>query len=98
MKGEIIQVYEDVASGVVNITNRSYAYDFFFRPVPQEGTGSGIVYDKEGHIITNYHVIEDAAELFVTLADETTVPARDSGRRSLQRPGRAPDRRRLRTC
>jgi S1-C subfamily serine protease len=39
------------------------------------GSGSGIVYDKVGHIITNYHVIEDAAELFVTLPDETTVPA-----------------------
>jgi S1-C subfamily serine protease len=61
--------------GVVNITNRSYGYDFFFRPVPQEGSGSGIVYDTEGHIITNYHVIEDADELFVTLPDETTVPA-----------------------
>jgi S1-C subfamily serine protease len=43
--------------------------------VPQEGTGSGIVYDKEGHIITNYHVIEDADELFVTLPGEMTVPA-----------------------
>jgi S1-C subfamily serine protease len=75
LEQEIIQVYESVGLGVVNITNRSYGYDFFMRPVPQEGTGSGIVYDQEGHIITNYHVIEDAAELFVTLADETTVPA-----------------------
>jgi S1-C subfamily serine protease len=72
---EIIQVNQQVGMGVVNITNRSYSYDFFFRPVPQEGSGSGIVYDREGHIITNFHVIEDADELFVTLADETTVPA-----------------------
>ncbi len=75
LEQEIIEVYEAVGMGVVNITNRSYAYDFFMRPVPQEGSGSGIVYDKEGHIITNYHVIEDADELFVTLPDETTVPA-----------------------
>jgi S1-C subfamily serine protease len=75
LEQEIIEVYEAVGRGVVNITNRSYGYDFFFRPVPQEGSGSGIVYDTEGHIITNYHVIEDADELFVTLPDETTVPA-----------------------
>ena len=75
LQREIIEVYKEVGQGVVNITNRSYGYDFFFRPVPQEGTGSGIVYDKEGHIITNYHVIEDADELFVTLPDKTTVEA-----------------------
>jgi S1-C subfamily serine protease len=75
LEQEIIQVYESVGLGVVNITNRSYAYDFFMRPVPQEGSGSGIIYDKEGHIITNYHVIEDATELLVTLPDETTVEA-----------------------
>ncbi|HSR32099.1 MAG TPA: trypsin-like peptidase domain-containing protein [Anaerolineae bacterium] len=75
LEQEIIQVYESVGMGVVNITNRSYAYDFFMRPVPQEGSGSGIVYDQEGHIITNFHVIEDADELLVTLPDETTVSA-----------------------
>jgi len=75
LEEEIIQVYESVGLGVVNITNRSYGYDFWMRPVPQEGTGSGIIYDAEGHIITNYHVIEDADELFVTLPDETTVVA-----------------------
>jgi S1-C subfamily serine protease len=75
LEAEIIQVYEDLGRSVVNITNRSYGYDMFFRPVPQEGTGSGFVYDAEGHIITNFHVVEGADELYVTLADETTVPA-----------------------
>jgi S1-C subfamily serine protease len=79
LEQDIIQVYESAGMGVVNITNRSYAYDFFMRPVPQEGAGSGIVYDKEGHIITNFHVIEDATELLVTLPDETTVPAQVVG-------------------
>jgi S1-C subfamily serine protease len=79
LEQEIIRVYESVGMGVVNITNRSYGYDFFMRPVPQEGSGSGIVYDQEGHIITNYHVIEDADELFVTLPDETSVPAQVVG-------------------
>jgi S1-C subfamily serine protease len=75
LEQEIIEVYQSVGMGVVNITNRSVAYDFFMRPVPQEGSGSGMVYDQEGHIITNYHVIEDADELLVTLPDETTVSA-----------------------
>jgi S1-C subfamily serine protease len=79
LEEEIIEVYEEVGLGVVNITNRSYGLDFFMRPVPQEGTGSGIVYDAQGHIITNYHVIEGAEELFVTLPDESMVEARVVG-------------------
>jgi S1-C subfamily serine protease len=75
LEDEISRVYDTVGPGVVNITNRSYGYDFFFRPVPQEGTGSGFVYDTEGHIVTNYHVVAGAQELNVTLPDETTVPA-----------------------
>jgi S1-C subfamily serine protease len=75
LEDQVIQVYDSAGMSVVNITNRSYGYDFFFRPVPQEGTGSGFVYDAEGHIITNFHVIEGAEELYVTLPDETTVRA-----------------------
>ncbi len=75
LEGEVVGVYESAGPGVVHITNRSYAYDFFFNPVPQEGTGSGFVYDTDGHIVTNYHVIEGAEELFVTLAGETVLPA-----------------------
>ena len=75
LEAEIIEVYDTVGMGVVNITNRSYAYDFFLQPIPQEGSGSGIIYDQAGHIITNYHVIEEASELLVTLSDGTTVPA-----------------------
>jgi S1-C subfamily serine protease len=68
-------VYDQTSSAVVNITSVTYAFDFFFNPVPQEGTGSGFVYDEDGHIVTNYHVIEDAEELSVTMADGETYPA-----------------------
>jgi len=68
-QSQVIAVYEAVSPSVVNITNRGYAYDMFMRAIPQEGTGSGFVYDVEGHIVTNYHVIENAEELLVTLAD-----------------------------
>jgi S1-C subfamily serine protease len=79
LEQEIIDVYDEAGLAVVNITNRSYGFDFFMNPVPQEGTGSGFVYDTEGHIITNYHVIEGADELFVTLPDETSVSAQVVG-------------------
>ncbi len=68
LEAQIIAVYETVGPTVVNITARGYAYDRFMRAVPQEGTGSGFVYDTAGHIITNYHVVENATDLLVTLA------------------------------
>jgi S1-C subfamily serine protease len=68
LEAQIIAVYETVSPAVVNITNRSYAYDMFMNAVPQEGSGSGFLYDTEGHIVTNFHVIENAEELLVTLA------------------------------
>jgi S1-C subfamily serine protease len=70
-----MHVYETAGPGVVNITSRSISYDFFLRAMPQEGSGSGFVYDRQGHIVTNFHVIEGAGELFVTFFDETRVEA-----------------------
>jgi S1-C subfamily serine protease len=75
LEDQIIHVFETAGPGVVNITSRSISYDFFLRAVPQEGSGSGFVYDRDGHIVTNFHVIEGARELFVTFFDETRVPA-----------------------
>jgi S1-C subfamily serine protease len=66
---QVQAVYEQANPAVVNISSISYAYDFFLRAVPQEGTGSGFFYDTEGHIVTNYHVVENAEEISVTLAD-----------------------------
>jgi S1-C subfamily serine protease len=64
-----ITVYRRNISGVVNITSRAMAFDFFYGLVPQEGQGSGFVIDKEGHILTNFHVIENARQVEVTLHD-----------------------------
>jgi S1-C subfamily serine protease len=68
LEAQLIHVYQTAAPAVVNITNRSYANDWFMQPVPQEGTGSGFVYDTKGHVVTNYHVVENAEEVLVTLA------------------------------
>jgi S1-C subfamily serine protease len=71
----VIRVFESAGAGVVNITNQRTTLDFFSQPVPETGTGSGFVYDREGHIVTNYHVVEGAEQLSVTMPDETLVPA-----------------------
>ncbi len=75
LEDQVIRVFETAGPGVVNITSRSISYDFFLRAMPQEGSGSGFVYDNRGHIVTNFHVIEGASELHVTFFDETRVPA-----------------------
>src|SRR6201998_2712398 len=62
-----ILVYRRNIPSVVNITSKAVAFDFFYGLVPQEGQGSGFIIDKEGHILTNYHVIADAREVWVTL-------------------------------
>jgi putative serine protease PepD len=64
-----ISVYKAAAPGVVNITTISVERDFFFNIVPRQGAGSGSIIDKDGYILTNYHVIHEARTLEVTLAD-----------------------------
>lgn len=65
-----IGVYRKALPSVVNITSTAVAYDFFNQPVPQSGQGSGFILDKEGHILTNNHVIANAQRVEVTLADK----------------------------
>ena len=70
-----ISVYRKNIASVVNITSRVMTFDFFYGLVPQEGQGSGFVIDKEGHILTNYHVIADARKVEVTLHNHKKYPA-----------------------
>jgi S1-C subfamily serine protease len=62
-----MSVYRKNIDSVVNITSRAVTFDFFYGLVPQEGQGSGFIIDKEGHVLTNYHVIADARQVEVTL-------------------------------
>ena len=62
-----ISVYRKNIPSVVNVTSRAMSFDFFYGMVPQEGQGSGFVIDKDGHILTNYHVIAEARQVEVTL-------------------------------
>lgn len=75
----VTNLYERVGPSVVHITARVISVDFFFGPMPNEGTGSGFIYDEAGHIVTNYHVIEGAESIDVRFSDDLAVPARVVG-------------------
>jgi len=72
-----ISVYKKALPSVVNITATSVAYNFFYGVVPQQGQGSGFILNKEGQILTNYHVISNGdqrlarnTEVEVTTSDK----------------------------
>jgi S1-C subfamily serine protease len=74
-----IEVYRVVAPGVVNISSTSYARDFFGFVEPREGSGSGSILDQDGNILTNYHVVEGAQKLSVSLGGQKTYAAKIVG-------------------
>jgi S1-C subfamily serine protease len=72
-----IELFQAVSPSVVFITSVELRRDLFslnIYEIPQ-GTGSGYVWDRQGRIVTNYHVIEKASQVKVTLADHTTWKA-----------------------
>jgi S1-C subfamily serine protease len=72
-----VRVYEQCNRGVVNITTKAVRADnFFMLETPQEGSGSGSVCDRHGHILTNYHVVEGAQQINVTLFNGKTYAAK----------------------
>jgi S1-C subfamily serine protease len=70
-----IAVYKRALPSVVNITSTAMMQDFFYRPVPVQGQGSGFILDKEGHILTNNHVVDNAQLVEVTLSDKKKYKA-----------------------
>jgi S1-C subfamily serine protease len=70
-----IAVYKKALPSVVNITSTQVAYDFFYQPVPEQGQGSGFIIDKQGHILTNNHVVEGAQSVEITTADKKRYKA-----------------------
>jgi putative serine protease PepD len=74
-----IEVYRALSPGVVNVHSTSYARDFFGYVEPQEGSGSGSILDQEGNILTNYHVIEGAQKVAVSLGGQKVYSARVIG-------------------
>lgn len=72
-----IDIFQNVADSVVFITSVEFRQSWFTLNVYEipKGTGSGFVWDKEGRIVTNYHVIEDANRIEITLSDQSVWKA-----------------------
>ncbi len=71
-----IAVYQNANPSVVNISTKTIAIDHFFLMQRQaEGSGSGAVLDQSGHILTNFHVVDGARSIDVTLASNQTFAA-----------------------
>ncbi len=69
-----IRLFENAAPSVAYITTSNVRRNYYTRNITEvpHGTGSGFVWDKQGHIVTNYHVIQGADRAQVTLADQST--------------------------
>jgi len=77
-----IEVVRKTKNSVVYITNLQYVRDFFYssdQPVPR-GSGSGFVWDDAGHVVTNFHVIDEGDKFMVSLPDQRQVEATLVGR------------------
>lgn len=79
-----ITLFEQASPSVVYITSRAVTREpigmFRVQEIPVEGTGSGFIWDEQGHIVTNAHVIHNAQTVIVRLADQSSWPARIVGR------------------
>ncbi len=81
-----VKLFRQASLSVVYITTAALRRDFFnlnLSEIPQ-GSGSGFIWDQEGHVITNFHVIRDASSAKITLADQSVWDA--------QLVGAAPDK------
>ncbi len=64
---------------VLNVTTTVLTEDFFNQPVPSQAVGSGFVYDRHGHVVTNFHVVQNANSVSVSLRNGQSYRARVVG-------------------
>ncbi len=65
----LVKAVEKISKNVVNIASVRMVHDQLFRVFPMQGVGSGVIINDDGYVLTNYHVIDDAERLRVTLSD-----------------------------
>ena len=76
----VSSIVEKVKPGVVAISVETLQVDFFLRPFPGEGAGTGIIVESDGFIVTNDHVIANARRVRVALTDGRSFPGVVVGR------------------
>lgn len=76
-----VELFKRVSPSVVYIATANVRRDFFTLNLQQipRGTGSGFIWDKKGHIVTNFHVVQGADEVEVVLTDQSRWPAKVIG-------------------
>ena len=76
-----IEVFRAVAPATVFVTQKKAVVDRWSRQALEvpAGTGSGFIWDREGHVVTNFHVVDGATSLEVTMFDGKAYPARFVG-------------------
>jgi serine protease Do len=76
----VVQAVKNVGPAVVGITNKAYVRDFFDQKVLiEKGVGSGVIFDSNGYIATNNHVVDGAQEIVVSLPDGRTMSGKVLG-------------------
>ncbi len=72
-----IDLFEEISPSVVYITTLADRLNYWTRDITRipKGTGSGFIWDTQGHIITNYHVLEGASAVRIQLSDQRTFDA-----------------------
>jgi S1-C subfamily serine protease len=76
-----IEIFEYASPSVVYVTNQQLVRDprsFNLQTVPR-GAGTGFVWSEDGYVVTNFHVIEGARQIIITLPDQSTWPAKVVG-------------------
>ena len=76
VEDEIIRAVEKLSDSVVSIDSTMLARSFRYGVIPLAGSGSGLILDSVGHIITNNHVIENADRAEVTFKDGEVLSGR----------------------
>jgi serine protease Do len=81
-----VQIVEKLAPSIVRVQTEGATIDQFGRVAPSTGVGTGVIIDRDGHIVTNNHVVtggtgdQPSDKITVTLSDQTTAPATIVGR------------------
>ena len=75
----LVDLYKRVAPAVVSVTTHVQRRGFFADLVPREGFGTGFAIDREGHILTNFHVVEGAQHIEIEFEEGVSYPAQVVG-------------------
>ena len=79
LQAKVAKLHQSAGQSVVNITSKVMMPNIQNMPVPRKGTGSGFVYDDQGHIVTNYHVVQNASKIMISLSEDEMHEAKVVG-------------------